>query len=28
VVFDLRAPDAGAGMPDMPEMPDMPGMQH
>jgi hypothetical protein len=28
VVFDLRAPDASAGMPDMPDMPDMPGMQH
>jgi copper(I)-binding protein len=33
-VFDLRAPDAGAGMADMPDMhdmpdmPDMPGMQH
>jgi len=37
VMFDVRAPDAGAGnaqvpgmpgMPDMPDMPDMPGMQH
>jgi copper(I)-binding protein len=31
VAFDLRAPDAGAGMADMPampDMPDMPGMQH
>jgi copper(I)-binding protein len=28
VTFDVRAPDAGAGMPGMPGMPDMPGMQH